>query len=221
MVSTAVFRGIRFSVVRAGADGSVVYSTEVPGQVKLLPLDEAEFQRGAVKELQAFDDFRVRILPVLGPLPAIFGLHIATAIMLDLAGQPLTDALAIKGRKKTYASLRANLSEREARLKGLKEQEVIPLSVDDIGFIFEDLYSGKSSFPPYGMIAKPQICRWDPKRPLTEDNVVVLSPGDAKLHESECLKSGRSVKEVWGEEKVGAVERRLAEARKVIAYRTL
>jgi hypothetical protein len=55
----------------------VVYSTEVPGEVKLLPLPEEEFQKGAVKELQAFDDFRVRILPVLGPLPAIFGLEIA------------------------------------------------------------------------------------------------------------------------------------------------
>lgn len=44
----------------------VVYSTEVPGEVKLLPLPEEEFKKGSVKELQAFDDFRVRILPVIG-----------------------------------------------------------------------------------------------------------------------------------------------------------
>jgi hypothetical protein len=44
----------------------VVYSTEVPGEVKLLPLPEDEFKKGSVKELQAFDDFRVRILPVIG-----------------------------------------------------------------------------------------------------------------------------------------------------------
>lgn len=44
----------------------VVYSTEVPGDVKLLPLPEEEFKKGSVKELQAFDDFRVRILPVIG-----------------------------------------------------------------------------------------------------------------------------------------------------------
>ena len=43
-----------------------MYSTEIPGEVKLLPLPEEEFQKGSVKELQAFDDFRVRILPVLG-----------------------------------------------------------------------------------------------------------------------------------------------------------
>jgi hypothetical protein len=43
-----------------------VYSTEVPGDVKLMPLAEEEFKKGSVKELQAFDDFRVRILPVIG-----------------------------------------------------------------------------------------------------------------------------------------------------------
>lgn len=44
----------------------VVYSTEVPGEVKLLPLPDEEFEKGAVHELGALDDFRVRILPVLG-----------------------------------------------------------------------------------------------------------------------------------------------------------
>lgn len=33
-----------------------------------MPLPEDEFKKGSVKELQAFDDFRVRILPVIGML---------------------------------------------------------------------------------------------------------------------------------------------------------
>jgi hypothetical protein len=44
----------------------VVYSTEIPGDVSLLPLAEEEFARGKVDELAALDNFRVRILPVLG-----------------------------------------------------------------------------------------------------------------------------------------------------------
>ena len=48
----------------------MVYSTETPGDVKLLPLPEEEFQKGKVQELGVLDDFRVRILPVLGPLRA-------------------------------------------------------------------------------------------------------------------------------------------------------
>lgn len=37
----------------------VVFSTEVPTDVRLLPLPEEEFKKGNVKELGAFDDFRV------------------------------------------------------------------------------------------------------------------------------------------------------------------
>lgn len=198
----------------------MVYSTETPGEVKLLPLPEEEFAKGKVKELQAFDDFRVRILPVLGPLPAIFGLNIATYIILDLAGTPLTEPLAIKGRKKTYASIRSNLSEREARVKGMKLQETIEVTSDDIGLIYEDINFGKSSFPPHIVLPKPQACRWEKDRPLLPDNVVIMSPADAKRHEAECLIAGKSVEEVWGEDKCAVVRKRQEETRKIVAYRT-
>lgn len=63
-LARSVRRRLRLMGVNSGIP--VVYSTEVPGDVKLLPLPEEEFQKGPVKELNAFDDFRVRILPVLG-----------------------------------------------------------------------------------------------------------------------------------------------------------
>lgn len=48
------------------------YSTEKPrADIGLLPLPEDEFQKGKVDELSAIANFRVRILPVLGPLPAM------------------------------------------------------------------------------------------------------------------------------------------------------
>ncbi|KAG5652650.1 hypothetical protein H0H81_004206 [Sphagnurus paluster] len=63
-LARSVRRRLRLLGVSSGIP--VVYSTEVPGDVKLLPLPEDEFQKGPVKELGIFDDFRVRILPVLG-----------------------------------------------------------------------------------------------------------------------------------------------------------
>ena len=63
-LARSVRRRLRLEGVSSGIP--VVYSTEVPGEVKLLPLPEEEFQKGNVKELGVFDDFRVRILPVLG-----------------------------------------------------------------------------------------------------------------------------------------------------------
>ena len=67
---------------------SVVYSTEVPGEVKLLPLPEEEFQKGSVKELSAFDDFRVRILPVLGASIRVIPVTLHKKLSLVLCRRP-------------------------------------------------------------------------------------------------------------------------------------
>ena len=69
-LARSVRRRLRLEGVASGIP--VVYSTEVPGEVKLLPLPEEEFKKGNVKELGVFDDFRVRILPVLGASPFCF-----------------------------------------------------------------------------------------------------------------------------------------------------
>lgn len=70
-LARSVRRRLRLQGVQSGIP--VVYSTEVPSDVKLLPLPEEEFQKGDVKELGVFDDFRVRILPVLGM--SVFSTH--------------------------------------------------------------------------------------------------------------------------------------------------
>ncbi|KAG6822049.1 hypothetical protein H0H92_015522 [Tricholoma furcatifolium] len=115
-LARSVRRRLRLQGVSSGIP--VVYSTEVPGDVKLLPLPEEEFQKGPVKELGVFDDFRVRILPVLGPLPSIFGLHAATYILCELAGKPILNPLPIKHRKKLYERLLRDLLHRESKLTG-------------------------------------------------------------------------------------------------------
>lgn len=135
-LARSVRRRLRLQGVSSGIP--VVYSTEVPGDVKLLPLPEEEFQKGDVKELGVFDDFRVRILPVLGqwsilaslltrheseypysgPLPSIFGLNIATYILCALAGTPISNPLPIKGRKKLYERIYRDLLHREEKMAG-------------------------------------------------------------------------------------------------------
>ena len=94
----------------------VVYSTEVPGDVTLLPLADAELAKGSVDELAPLRDFRVRILPVLGPLPALFGLHIATYVLCELAGCPLERPLPVRHRKKLYERMWKDLLHRESRI---------------------------------------------------------------------------------------------------------
>ena len=115
-LARSVRRRLRLLGVSSGIP--VVYSTEVPGDVRLLPLPDEEFQKGSVKELSAFDDFRVRILPVLGPLPSIFGLNIATYILCELGGKPIVNPLPVKNRKKLYKRLYLDLLHRESKITG-------------------------------------------------------------------------------------------------------
>ncbi|KAG9103723.1 hypothetical protein FRC06_008580 [Ceratobasidium sp. 370] len=115
-LARSVRRRLRLDGIESGIP--VVYSTEKPSDVKLLPLPQEEFEKGNVHELGTFDDFRVRILPVLGPLPALFGLHIATYIICDIAGKPISNPLAVKARGKLYEKLARDLLNRETRTAG-------------------------------------------------------------------------------------------------------
>jgi tRNA threonylcarbamoyladenosine dehydratase len=94
----------------------VVYSTEVPSDVALLPLADAELAKGSVDELAPLRDFRVRILPVLGPLPGLFGLHIASYVLCEIAGRPLERPLPVRHRKKLYERMWKDLLHRESRI---------------------------------------------------------------------------------------------------------
>ena len=132
-LARSVRRRLRLLGVQSGIP--VVYSTEAPGDVKLLPLPEKEFQNGNVKELGVLEDFRVRILPVLGmeqidhfrsfltflkpgSLPSIFGLHAATYVLCELAGKPISNPLPVKNRRKLYEKMNRDLQLREQKITG-------------------------------------------------------------------------------------------------------
>jgi hypothetical protein len=54
-------------------------------------------------------------------LPAIFGLHIATYIVSELAGRPVANPLPVRHRKKLYDKCLKDLVIRETRARGEKE----------------------------------------------------------------------------------------------------
>ncbi|KAI0342540.1 ubiquitin-protein ligase molybdopterin-converting factor [Trametopsis cervina] len=212
-LARAVRRRLRLQGVRSGIP--VVYSTEVPSDVKLLPLPEEEFKKGDVKELGAFDDFRVRILPVLGPLPAIFGLHIASYVLCDLADKPIPNPMPVKGRRKLYERLYRDLQHREEKLSGQTINK-LPFDEDDAGFIFDDLHRGRTTTPPHTVPTRPALVRWDFSHPLSLENCVVMEHSDAERHVKECSgEGGKRPQEVWGAEVVAVIARRAEEVKRV------
>ena len=86
-LSRATRRRLKLQGVTSGIP--VVYSTEQTGEGKatLLPLPEEEFHKGKVGDLGVLPDFRVRILPVLGTMPAVFGYTVANHVICSISGE--------------------------------------------------------------------------------------------------------------------------------------
>lgn len=98
----------------------VVYSTEKPGPVKLLPLSDEMYEQlqapGARPDDYAvLPEFRSRILPVLGTLPAMFGCAMASYVALRLADWPEEEfePLPSKKRVRMYDRLYRDLRTRD------------------------------------------------------------------------------------------------------------
>lgn len=71
-----------------------VYSSE-PARVKLLPLVYDAAAGESPADFGALAGFRVRVLPVLGTMPAMFGQAMASFVLCALAGAPLEPVQAI------------------------------------------------------------------------------------------------------------------------------
>lgn len=206
----------------------VVFSTEKmgPGKAQLLPLAEDEFSKGNVGELGVLADFRVRILPVLGTMPAIFGLAVANHVMLEITGYPHT-YLSSKGREKMYDGMLGGIQGAEERLaKSSTSNPIglrIPITVDDVGYLVEEVYGGRSIIS--GLSTRLALVRWQPPPADFMDEsvegqkfsrlklreLVCMTKEEAAKHEKEVLKGGKSPRDIWGEDVVRRVEERMKE----------
>jgi tRNA threonylcarbamoyladenosine dehydratase len=233
-LSKSTRRRLRLLGVSSGIN--VVFSTEKtsPGKAQLLPLDEEEFKKGSVGELGVLPDFRVRILPVLGTMPAIFGLSVANHVILEITGYP-HDYLPAKGREKMYDSILGDLQGREERVikaggvdaHGLR----LPITIDDVGYLVEEVYNGRSVVS--GLASRLTLVRWMlPKAGALDDSVegqkvgklrlkdlVCMTKDEAKKHENEVLKGGKTPLVVWGHEVVNKVEEMMKIEEKYERYR--
>lgn len=220
----------------------VVYSTEKSGEGKaeLLPLPDDEFQKGSVGDLGVMPNFRVRILPVLGTMPAVFGLTIANHVMLSITGYP-HEYIPAKGRDKMYESILNFTQSSEEKLHrhlhpgliGLK----IPLTLSDIAFLVDDFYLGRSTIT--GIPTKLVLMRWQPPRPedlqviggnegdgylqrsakLRFSDLVCMTKDEAARHDKEIFKAGKPLEEIYDKETIERVEAKRAEVEQYEKYR--
>ncbi|EGS23003.1 uncharacterized protein CTHT_0014830 [Thermochaetoides thermophila DSM 1495] len=200
-LSRATRRKLKLKGVTSGIP--VVYSTEKmgPGKAALLPLPEEEFQKGAVSDLSVLPDFRVRILPVLGTMPAVFGYTVANHVILSITGKlynfedpaylspsvtdfclgyPM-DYQPAKARDKMYESILAYVQASEEKIVRMIEggrTDVciglkVPITPGDIAFLVEEAFRGRSAVS--GIPTKLMLIRW--KKP---EKTTLIRIGEGK-----------------------------------------
>ncbi|ORY00830.1 hypothetical protein K493DRAFT_278430 [Basidiobolus meristosporus CBS 931.73] len=172
-------RAVRKKIRKLGVEKGipVVYSTEKPGEVKLLPLEQS--QEDKPDEFAVLPDFRVRILPVLGTLPAIFGMAMASYVACKLADHEI-QPLAIKHRDSVYARILRDLLTRETKNYKIKI-DGLPFDKRDVGYLVEEVWRGRSVIS--GDMEKLALSRWDNSKPLSFQNCVCMTKSEAKAHE--------------------------------------
>ncbi|BGP17641.1 hypothetical protein JCM10213_001293 [Rhodosporidiobolus nylandii] len=213
-LAKSVRRRLRLEGVNSGVP--VVYSTEKPrADLGLLPLAEEEFQKGKVDELHAMANFRVRILPVLGPIPAMFGNAAAAYVIQDLAAFEM-ETLPVKNKGKLAATLHRQLSASEQKLTGSNR---LPFTEDDMSYLFEEIHRARSVCPPNAFPARPTVLRWRKDKPLAWNNIVVFDREEGARHEEHCLLGNEDPEEYWGKEVAELVEKRTAEEARLRHYR--
>jgi len=220
---------------------AAVFSTEKPGPGKasLLPLPEEEFAKGQVGELGVLPDFRVRILPVLGTMPAVFGYTLANHVICEVSGYPHDYSMGGKGRDKMYDSILGNLQGLEERLARTEAGQDpvglrIPISKEDVAFLVEEVWRGKSVVS--GLPNRLALVPWQrPAEGFGADkewekegqkyvrmdlkDLVCMTKEEAIRHEREVLKGGKRVEEVYDEKVIQKVQERMREAEEYEKYR--
>ncbi|QLQ78207.1 hypothetical protein HG537_0A04540 [Torulaspora globosa] len=203
-------RSVRRRLKKRGITTGIpaVFSAEKPDprKAKLLPLPDEEYEKGQVGELSALKDFRVRILPVLGTMPGIFGLTIATWILTKVSGYPM-NPIEGKNRIKIYDGIYQSLAGQMTRI-GMPDQRV-QIALKEVSYIVEEVFRGKS--PVSGFSTRLTLSKWDPKRPVSLQNVVVLTKEEQKIHEDRVLNGGESLEDVYPKPILDLVNQRFRE----------
>ena len=179
-------KSVRSRLKRKGINSGipVIYSTEKP-QVKILGLhDEASSEP---KEFATLPSFRVRILPVLGALPAIFGASMASYVLCKI-GQFNMEPLMIKNRHSMNQRIYASFLNKQQQLYNPIDKDNgddspgVRINVTDANLLIDEVWCNKSAIS--GKLDHLTLCRWNVGQPSTIDNVILMTADEANAHES-------------------------------------
>ncbi|KAB2612348.1 hypothetical protein D8674_034664 [Pyrus ussuriensis x Pyrus communis] len=172
---------------------TVVFSLEKP-KAKLLPFKGPAGEEENPSDYQILPGFRVRIIPVLGTIPAIFGQVMASFVLTQLAGLQVQTEPIVNLDIDHYRMLHQRLIEHEESLYGTALH--VQVDVEEVMYIAKELWHGRSAREPFakdvgrGMwrsVNELMLVRWDREKPASVSNLILLKFKEADEHESTTL----------------------------------
>lgn len=167
----------------------VVFSLEKP-KVKLLPFKGTTGEDEKPSDYQIVPGFRVRIIPVLGTIPAIFGQVMASYVLTQLAGFFVQTEPVVTLDPDHYQVIYQRLIEHEELVYGSAEQVLV--DVDEVMYIVKELWQGRSARDLYldvvgqkmwRSVNEMVLVRWDQTKPASVSNLILLKFKEAEEHE--------------------------------------
>jgi len=200
---------------------AVVFSSEKV-VAKLAAITDEQKEEG-MHNFGAVDNMRVRVLPVLGTMPAIMGQTLAAMALCELGGKPFSpvgaERVGRNVRHKLYQHLKSREKKLEERLRlALREGSknyttggvyVGPIQIDpdDVEYLMAELWKNKCALSGDRLGTVLELHRWDKSRPATPNNLVLMSIKSAQKFEKDFEEMGD------GREGVDAEIRKKVEAR--------
>ena len=170
----------------------VLHSTE-NAVSQLLPLTEEQKRRGA-HEFGAVDNFRVRVLPVLGTTPAIFGIAAAAYILTQIGGKPFDPAPVRCLSTKLERKYLQNLQRREKDVYGVQDKSKVEMTPEGVAFLIQTVWRRRCAYTGAVMDTtrggRFVFTRWDRSKPASCDNLLFVTEKAAKAHEAATLRTG-------------------------------
>lgn len=156
-----------------------IFSSEKP-HMKLLDL-ELDNDTDKPTDFGTVPNFRVRVIPVLGTMPAMFGMSMASRVLCNLAGKPFEPAGFPSMTEKTCHRLHQRFRTRTRKTLG-EQYEVDSLHAEDIDFLIIQFkrrccithtkWNRSSGF---------ELAQWRSDEPIIVGNVVLVKKAYAEM----------------------------------------
>jgi len=178
----------------------------------MIPLTETEVEEIKQQKSQGVIRLlRVGTLGVSMPIPNIFGSAMANAVLNSLAGLPVI----FKGEVIVPPSLHEAarcvklLAKTEHYLNATPPNQILSeISPESLRYVIEQVWYSESSINENskGVLT---VARWRPEKPLTVDNMVVLTEKEHNFH-----KKVKNVEESYSEDVVKRIDSVLSKERR-------